>query len=90
MESISKLYLLYVQYLSKCTTKLLSTTDDRLQRRFVCVKDSPNVLHLTDYTGQDLRRELRLVAVLSSEGVPPALQGVCGQRFSVEKNHQQC
>lgn len=48
------------------------------------------VLYLTEYTSQDLRWELRLVAIVSSKGVPPALQRVCSQRFSVKKYHQQC
>lgn len=48
-----------------------------------------NVLYFTDYTSQDLRWELRLLAILSSKSVPPALQRVCGQSFSVKKHHQQ-
>lgn len=44
---------------------------------------------LTDYTSQDVWRELRLVTILSCEGVPPALKRVCGQCFSVKKDHQQ-
>lgn len=45
---------------------------------------------LTNYASQDLRWQLRLVAFVSSKGVPAALQRVRGQRFSVKKYHQQC
>ena len=46
--------------------------------------------HLTNYTSQDLRWELRFGAIVSGKCGPPALQRVCGQCFSIKKYHQQC